>query len=748
MHQCFTNKHPLLGGLGFGLLLLCITGVALAQETRTLNVGSMRYTTNEGMTVDDMSWPAEWGYAESIYDDTDDEELDMLHAHGIIIGVARTWEDPLGTEHGLQVAQASHNKFTDIEIVIVPVDVAFKRTYRNPYPTKVLDGKSWTSVIAAGDPDDPNIPADVVIYSHNETWPGYGMGIDIERWSYAFANEDHDDYIIDEYLFTNTSEEARDSVYFCLTAELCSHEFYPADTWGDYYGVTYWKYAGGDLTADSMRIWYGWDANDLTEAHDTKGRPDQKYGNLREPQYMSYVLIHADTSPTDETDDPGQPAKAGWSERDLSPNLNEETHEGMYEFIAGPWKAEGSNMQGYSIFVDENGDQVSDGMYRILDPDEDVRDWDMLSEQEKSGLVSCGPYNMPAGSDVRIVTAFAGGSISLREAIDLGAAYTNGSPTQVDAVPLPYDIDDPITGVPIVEAGETLDGGSDPNSEDQTEGKNTKDQVIDIVGKKIAFANAAKAIKTWKNAATPVKKGVGDFGIPLAPAAPSLEGTSVYEKVELEWGNEAELDANTGTIAGYRIYRDFKWEFKLPQDTTFVLLKDENDLPAGTLAYTDEDVARGQDYYYYITAVTEDEIESSMFLNMTGTSADRTDEALSPTRTPATATWQLSPEEGGVVVVPNPYHASGDPDKKYSGRRLNFLNLPAYANIHIYTVTGDRVQTLEHDKATGDKDWERQDTFSTMEIVSGVYIYVVEELDKAGGSPTGEKVIGKFVVVK
>ena len=63
-------------------------------------------------------------------------------------------------------------------------------------------------------------------------------------------------------------------------------------------------------------------------------------------------------------------------------------------------------------------------------------------------------------------------------------------------------------------------------------------------------------------------------------------------------------------------------------------------------------------------------------------------------------------------------------------------------------MTGDRVQTIEHDSSTGDDDWERQDTFSTMEIVSGIYIYVVEELDGPRGRPTGEQAIGKFVVIK
>ena len=99
-----------------------------------------------------------------------------------------------------------------------------------------------------------------------------------------------------------------------------------------------------------------------------------------------------------------------------------------------------------------------------------------------------------------------------------------------------------------------------------------------------------------------------------------------------------------------------------------------------------------------------------------------------------------------VFVVPNPYHVRAF--EKYSGRQLKFLNLPPYANIHIYTMTGDLVYTIEHTTGTGDASWDRQDTFSTMEIVSGVYIYVVEQLDGPSGSATGEIAMGKFVVVK
>jgi hypothetical protein len=479
-----------------------------------------------------------------------------------------------------------------------------------------------------------------------------------------------------------------------------------------------------------MRIWYAWDADDKSTTPDDKGRTDAQWGTLREPQYFANVIIHADASPSDETDDPNQPVKAGWSQRDLSPNLNELTHEGIYDFLSATWTRVGSNLQDYSIFVDHSGNEVTDGFYRTLKPGIDIRDFDWINEQEKSFLSSFGPFTMQPGDDYRVVVAYVGGSISLREAIDAGRAYANGAANQQPLVPLPNDLLDEQGNV-IATAGNTL-------TRDQ------KDAFIDS-GKDKVFKTASRAIRAWNN--SNVRSGAGTFNIPFAPAAPSIEGFSENDQVRLTWGDEAEDDNRAGSIAGYRIYRDYKRATEItrespPTDSTFFLL---DEVGPSVREYVDTNVSRGENYYYYVTAVTSDGIESNPFQNRTGTSATREDEALSPTRSPA-AQWESNDPTQGVVVVPNPFHASAA--NKYDGKRLNFLNLPAYANIHIYTMTGDLVQTIEHDGGTGDQSWLRQETFSTVEIVSGVYIYVVEELDGPRGSATGRKKIDKFVVIK
>ncbi len=712
----FTASKLLTGLCVLGLFLAGLPQHITAQDTRTLNVGSMLYETNSAFTADDIRWPRAQQFT----------DLSMMDTYGILVGVERDWTNAAGVAFDRQVAQVAQHKFSDLENTTVPVPDGFSRTYRTPYPSKILDGIDRTDILGAGDPIDANIPADVMIKTAVTAWPD-GMNILIERWAYAFANDAYDDMVILEHVFTNQSSSTWEGVYFGLTADPNANAFYPADLWGNYYGATYRNFVGGDATADSLRLWYSWDADETsaTPTIDDRGKPDGIWGNFEEPQHMGYMVLHADASPSDETDDPAQPWKAGWSQRELSPNLNEATHEEMYEFLAEGWDP--GNPGAYAETVDGDGLVIpaKNGPYRRVIPGIDLNDgtFDPVTEQEKTVLFSFGPYTLAPGEDVRVVTAFVAGQIPHRVAIDAGAAYANGTTTQRPARPLPENIVNPVTGETVATAGSTLD-------------KATKNQVLDI-GRDLVFQAAGRTNRLWQNAT--VKEGSGAFNIPLAPAAPSITGTSENDQVRLQWGQESVMDMDGGTVTGYRIYREFNRPpaFTSPTDTTFLLLEEIND--PNTFEYVDLAVNRGEDYYYYVVAVNADGVESSPFLNRTGTTSEKELEALSPTRSPD-EDWQ-----NNVVVVPNPYHAAGA--DKYPGRRLVFLNLPAFANIRIYTMTGDLIQLVEHRASTGDNDWQFQDTFSSTEIVSGVYIAVIEETD-ANGSSTGEQAIVKFVVIK
>jgi len=101
---------------------------------------------------------------------------------------------------------------------------------------------------------------------------------------------------------------------------------------------------------------------------------------------------------------------------------------------------------------------------------------------------------------------------------------------------------------------------------------------------------------------------------------------------------------------------------------------------------------------------------------------------------------------GRVTVAPNPYRAGSHFDNPGGevelGRKIWFLNLPPRCRIKIYTVSGDLVRTLEHhDPVDGKISWDVLSEYGRA-IATGLYVYVVENLD------SGEVQRGKLVIIK
>jgi hypothetical protein len=115
--------------------------------------------------------------------------------------------------------------------------------------------------------------------------------------------------------------------------------------------------------------------------------------------------------------------------------------------------------------------------------------------------------------------------------------------------------------------------------------------------------------------------------------------------------------------------------------------------------------------------------------------------------------WETVKEEGlEVMVYPNPYRIDGDykanryEEGETYGKRIRFVNLPPRCTIRIYTLDGDLVQIIEHERddnaldATYD-DWDLISR-NTQAVVSGIYLFSVEDKD------SGENQVGKFVIIK
>jgi hypothetical protein len=101
-----------------------------------------------------------------------------------------------------------------------------------------------------------------------------------------------------------------------------------------------------------------------------------------------------------------------------------------------------------------------------------------------------------------------------------------------------------------------------------------------------------------------------------------------------------------------------------------------------------------------------------------------------------------------IAVVPNPYVAAArwEPPRLYASgrgeRRVFFIHLPQICTIRIYTISGDHVQTLEHNSQMldGAESWDLRSK-DGLDIAPGIYIFHVD-------APDIGEIMGRFAIVK
>ena len=214
----------------------------------------------------------------------------------------------------------------------------------------------------------------------------------------------------------------------------------------------------------------------------------------------------------------------------------------------------------------------------------------------------------------------------------------------------------------------------------------------------------------------------GGWGVPSLPPTPILFYSAGNGAVNLEWGSNAE---SYSPLGGYNIYR------ATFEPSTWELV---NTVAPGTFSWTDNTVTNGFPYYYVVCSYDSETNVESTKSNYKQT-IEGTPEAVTPVMG-TDANWTEN-----VTVVPNPYRGSAAWEQTYFDK-IAFVNLPAMCNIHIYTLAGDHIITLEHRSWSGLEGTEFWDLISRndQEVTSGLYVYRVETED--------DFVIGKFAIIK
>ncbi len=620
-----------------------------------------------------------------------------LEGRGLWIGV-QNFTDKNGRFWGKYV---SENGILNFDSPIYTTKIRNRKFFRNRRPRVLVNGASEFRVLDPRSGSGILRRRSLISDEQIETIWAMDVGIQVTRRTYAFANQNHNSYIIMEYTFKNNGSIDENP----STAELTRQ-----DLTGVFFGFFYslipsgdrghlqvgqrdeWCHYYGNQPGDTLRgLWYVYDGDAQTKIIDDTGDPDEKTGEFLATQYIGIGVLHADRAYNDPEDDRSQPYTVNFF-----PMSNLKTHgsyseEDMYQDLASGVQSQGS----------DTGEYV-----RPTNPE----------IQAPVVMFAFGPYDLPFGEEIRIVLYEAVGSISRPLAIEAGQAWKDGSLT--------------FNG---------LTGDAAKNALIAT----GRDSLLQI---------ASHAEWAWRN---------GLENIPDPPPSPELRIDSGPGKIVLTWDDVSDAkDPDTGALdfAGYRVYRaegSFLNEYKLIWDSA------ESGKPDTTM-YVDRDVERGKSYFYYVTAYDDgsqnttglfpgQKLESSPFYNRNYQFG-------------ASPFLGARKDLDSVYVVPNPYHVAGfafggrPRDQYYIEDRevrdqIAFVGLPTKAIIRIFTVHGDLVATIHHPDPTNpqsipdsaDEAWF-QITDSYQIIKSGVYFYVVEGWDLEGnylGTTSG-----KFVIIR
>jgi len=253
-----------------------------------------------------------------------------------------------------------------------------------------------------------------------------------------------------------------------------------------------------------------------------------------------------------------------------------------------------------------------------------------------------------------------------------------------------------------------------------------------------------------------------DFKVPSPPPRPPLRVETSNHKVKLRWNalpgqvnpetykDPYRADKATQPFEGYRVYKS------TVSPTGPWTLLGEYDIPGNEfgentgLVYEYEDVGllNNLEYYYTVTAFSKPDTVSD-FPSQESSLNKNAVIVVPGTKPPQSV--------GEVAVVPNPYRG----DINYNSynppwerpartrsrwmeqdRRIQFINLPPKCEIKIYTLSGDLVETLQHDDPTrGYQDWNLT-SYVGQAVSSGIYLYTVKDLQ------SGKTQVGKFIIIK
>jgi len=769
------------------LLTLLLVNTAHAQLFKTIDVGKLQaFVYDHGCMSEDVRKCGNVYYYRGSYVTMDDITYNdnfewpggLLKDAGLFFG-ARNWTDTTGYTWDACITGHAARKRGNVnyQFAVPDEDGYYIRRYmRYPLPQIIVDGMHLEAPFPmSGDEVAPEKiwgTADVMIESNVRL----SMGLDVKQRVLAWSQPGHDDYIIWDWTFVNTGNVDRD-----LEIEL------PDQTLEDIY-ITRVTESMINGTGDNkvMATWAG-----TTEDQDTslsypqdddslridfvtplraKGAGYDSYGKkpgtartlmdgarfagtavLFAPKACDVPQSYNPSASVAASNDPAQPsmhtsllAEPSWIIWDF-PGLDSADYIEAYEnMVMGVFGIDSTmpNFQDayymdsvYNVYdvtasgakthyeqpLDRWGElDPSRGWIYVTDIPEspDYRRFDMQCH------FSVGPYQMGYGDTLRYVYAYVGGAISRKTSYLLGDAWNNGQAasyswlSELDSAQM---VDELSKRDPIFNIYYDTDPGLDPVP---ALNDIAKDLMV-ATGKDSLFNNGMNAQRNFNM----------NYDIPASPAPPTFFAVdSRSDMIQLSWNYESEIPSN---LAGFKIFRAAgAYVFEKAGDIILGDWQFQDSVGPNERSYADTvGITPGADYYYALTAVSNQGVESGIFLTQT--------------TQPARLTSPPKSNLDSVRVVPNPLNINNATIGRYAegeGNKLTFVNLPGNCTITILTESGKLVTTIEHNSGAGIAQWYDGQRYlvtdSDQRPVSGVYIAHIRD------NATGECVSRKFLIVR
>jgi hypothetical protein len=583
--------------------------------------------------------------------------------------------------------------------------VLFQMISKYPQTLVNVDGTPTFSIQVNPDAVDPNLKYERIIDNVVNT----PIGLTIHRKVIGSGQQFHDNYLIYDYVFTNTGIiDAAGTKRANQT--LNGVTLYFSNRWGvnkdaqpvigdpiaygkncvnDVRGETATpgaaKYFSTNTDNNDLRVSYAWHGNYpsytrldnsiggpiLTQA--TGHMPGDTIGRLAAYQFVGWATLHADKSTHDTTDDRTQPSTTA------------------YESSDGPWFKAGAMDQYNAPVMQQQMIMMTKG--HMLPRQADalgsiLTDPAMGTSGGMSTAIGYGPYTIAQSESLHIVIAEVAAGLTREAAVQIGRAYKSN----------------PAPGALI-----SYNGIS----------KTKNDWVF--TGKDSLFQTVRRAVANYASG----------YKIPQPPPPPlTFNVNSGAGKIHLEWTPPTDQSK----IAGWQVWRAIG-----QYDSTYYKVWEG---PASATSYDDNYATIDAAYYYYLVSVGYPSDNNGVGATPSG--ALSCSRYYTQTYAPAYRRVAASPLliKSAVRIVPNPYNINTTSAALWPGQpeKVVFKNIPGICTIKIFSELGELINTVNHTRGDGSEDYFLTTSYG-QKIVTGLYIAVIE-------TPSGERGIYKFVVIR